>query len=70
MSFAVAQKIREMVDLESKGWDIKNPDLFLSMIHPDVTWPFPPTADSHDLVDWVFVMGRFDRERWCKEWQN
>jgi hypothetical protein len=66
----VARKIQEMVDLETKGWDTKNPDLFLSMIHPDMAWPFPPSADAHDPVDWVFVMGRFDRERWRRDWQE
>ena len=63
MHSVIATKIQEMVDLETKGWDTKNPELFLSMIHPDMAWPFPPTADSHDPVDWVFVMGRFDKER-------
>lgn len=70
MRSAIATKIQEMVDLETKGWDTKNPELFLSMIHPDMAWPFPPTADSHDPVDWVFVMGRFDRERWRNDWQG
>ena len=70
MRSAIATKIREMVDLETKAWDTKDPELFLSMIHPDMAWPFPPTADSHDPVDWVFVMGRFDRERWRNEWQG
>ncbi len=70
MSPAVVKKIQEMVDLETNGWDTKDPEPFLSMIHPDMAWPFPPTADSHDPVDWVFVMGRFDRERWCNDWQR
>ena len=39
--------IQEMVDLETTGWNTKNPDLFLSMIHPDMAWPWPPTADAH-----------------------
>ena len=50
MHSVIATKIQEMVDLETKGWDTKNPELFLSMIHPDMAWPFPPTADSHDPV--------------------
>ena len=65
-----AKLIQEMVDLETTGWNTKNPDLFLSMIHPDMVWPWPPTADAHDPVDWVFVLGRFDRERWRKNWQG
>lgn len=68
MSSAVAKKIQEMVDLETKGWDTKDPEPFLSMIHPDMAWPFPPTADAHDPIDWLFVMGRFDRERWRNDW--
>jgi ketosteroid isomerase-like protein len=67
---SIATKIQAMVDLETKGWDTKNPELFLSMIHEDMAWPFPPTADSHDPVDWVFVMGRFHRERWRRDWQG
>lgn len=70
MSTAVENNIQEMVDLETRGWDTQNPDLFLSMIHPDMVWPWPPTANAHDPVDWVFVMGRFDRERWRKIWQD
>jgi ketosteroid isomerase-like protein len=65
-----AKLIQEMVDLETTGWNTKNPDLFLSMIHPDMVWPWPPTADAHDPIDWVFVLGRFDRERWRKNWQG
>lgn len=58
----VVRQIQEMVDLETKGWDTKNPDLLLSMIDPDMAWPFPPTADAHDPIDGVFVMERFERE--------
>ena len=70
MNTSIVKKIQEMVDLETQGWDTKNPDPFLSMIHPDMAWPWPPTADAHDPIDWVFVMGRFDRERWRKNWQE
>jgi len=70
MSTTVARQIQDLVDLETTGWNTKNPDLFLSMIHPDMVWPWPPTADSHDPIDWVFVLGRFDRDRWRKGWQD
>ena len=36
MANTVKQLIQALVDLESKGWNTKNPDLFLSMIHPDM----------------------------------
>jgi ketosteroid isomerase-like protein len=66
----VKQHIQSLVDLETKGWNTKNPDPFLSIIHPDMVWPWPPTPDAHDPVEWVFVLGRFDRERWRKNWQD
>jgi ketosteroid isomerase-like protein len=36
MSTSVARQVQELVDLETTGWNTKNPDLFLSMIHPDM----------------------------------
>jgi len=36
MSSVIVKIIQEMVDLETRGWDTKNPELFLSMIHPDM----------------------------------
>ena len=70
MNSETAKQIQAMVDLETTGWNTKNPERFLSMIHPDMVWPWPPTADAHDPVDWVFVLGRFDRERWRQNWQG
>ncbi|HMF32243.1 MAG TPA: hypothetical protein VKK79_12550 [Candidatus Lokiarchaeia archaeon] len=66
----IKQQIQALVDLETRGWDTKNPDLFLSIIHPDMVWPWPPTSDDHDPVDWVLELGRFDRERWRQNWQD
>lgn len=70
MSGFTRQEIEALVNLETQAWDSKNPDMFLSIIHPDMVWPWPPTADAHDPADWVFVMGRFHRERWKRLWQN
>jgi ketosteroid isomerase-like protein len=70
MKDLVKQRIQALVDLETEGWDTKTPDLFLSLIHPDMAWPWPPASDAHDPVEWVFVLGRFDRERWRKNWQD
>ena len=70
MNKEIQHEINELIDLETKGWDEKNPDLFLSIIHPDMAWPWPPTTDAHDPVHWVFVMGRHDKERWRKNWQE
>jgi len=70
MTGSIQQQIQALVDLETKGWNTKNPDLFLSIIHPDMVWPWPPTSDAHDPVTWEFVLGRFDRFRWRKNWQE
>lgn len=70
MNTAIEKEIRALIDLETKGWDLKDPELFLSIIHPDMAWPWPPTTDSHDPIDWIFIMGRFDIERWRKIWQD
>ncbi len=58
------------MDRETEGWNTKNVDSFLSIIHPDMVWPWPPHSDAHDPVEWVFKFGRFDRERWRKNWQS
>ncbi|KAF9431596.1 hypothetical protein BGZ76_000094 [Entomortierella beljakovae] len=70
MADIVKTHIQALIDLETKGWNDKNPDPFLSIIHPDMVWPFPPTSDSHDPVEHVFVMGRFNYDRWRKIWQD
>ena len=70
MSNQTIQQIQALIDLETKGWNTKNPDLFLSIIHPDTIWPWPPTPDDHDPVNWIFELGRFDRDRWRRNWQD
>jgi hypothetical protein len=70
MQRQVENKIQALIDLETRSWDTKNPDLFLSIIHPDMVWPWPPSADAHDPVEWIFVLGRFERERWRQNWQE
>jgi hypothetical protein len=70
VSDTVKKQIQALVDLETTGWNTKNPDLFLDMIHPDMVWPWPPTSRDHDPARWEFVLGHFDRERWRKNWQD
>jgi len=57
-------QIEEIVNRETRAWDNQDVELLLSVFHPDMVWPWPPTADSHDPEDWVIAMGRFDRTRW------
>ena len=63
-------EIREMVDRETRGWDSKDAALLTTLFHPDMVWPWPRTFQSHDPLDWIFVLGRFNRERWMKNWQE
>ncbi|MCA1580262.1 MAG: DUF4440 domain-containing protein [Acidobacteria bacterium] len=64
------REIEEIVHRETQAWNARDVDLLLSIFHPDIVWPWPPDADSHDPADWVFVLGRFDRERWRRAWQD
>ena len=66
----VKKRIQALIDQETEGWNTRNPEPFLSMIHPDMVWPWPPTAEAFDPLEWVFVLGRFDRELWRKNWQD
>lgn len=60
------EEIKGLVDLETKSWNTKDADLFLSIIHPDMVWPWPRTSKSHDPADWMMVLGKYDYNRWKK----
>ena len=64
MSDTAKKQIQALIDRETLGWNTKNADLFLDMIHPDMAWPWPPKPRDHDPVQWKFVLGRFNAERW------
>jgi ketosteroid isomerase-like protein len=63
-------EIREIVDRETSAWDSRDVDLLMTIFHPDMVWPWPPTADAHDPIDWVLELGRFDHDRWRAGWQQ
>lgn len=60
----IEREIQEMVDRETRAWDIQDVELLLSIFHPDMVWPWPPAPDAHDPLEWTLVLGRFDRARW------
>ncbi|GAC1399855.1 MAG: hypothetical protein NVSMB56_14970 [Pyrinomonadaceae bacterium] len=66
----VEEQIKEMVDRETRAWDTKDIKLLLSIFHPDMVWCWPPTANDHDPLTWIFWAGRYNYERWTKNWQN
>jgi ketosteroid isomerase-like protein len=63
-------EIQEMVDRETEAWDRQDADALVSLFHPDMVWPWPPDAESHDPAAWVFPQGRYDRTRWKRGWEE
>jgi ketosteroid isomerase-like protein len=66
----VEKEITEIVNRETRAWDTKDVALLITIFHPDMVWPWPPQGDAHDPVKWVFVMGRFDAQRWAHVWRE
>jgi ketosteroid isomerase-like protein len=63
-------EITEMVNRETRAWDTQDVNLLLTLFHPDMVWPWPKTPQSHDPLEWELPMGKFNRERWGKLWQE
>jgi len=61
------EQIQEMVDRETRAWDAQT---LVSIFRPDMLWPWLPTSQTHDPVEWVFSQGRFDRKRGKEGWQE
>ena len=55
--------IREIVDRETRAWDTKDVAMLLTVFHPDMVWPWPPTADQHDPIDWILNSRSTERVR-------
>ena len=70
MSTTIEDQIREIVNRETRAWDTKDVGLLLTIFHPDMVWPWPPTADAHDPMDWIIVQGRYNYQRWNEGWQQ
>jgi ketosteroid isomerase-like protein len=67
---AVEDQIREMVERETRAWDALDADALVDLFHPDMVWPWPPDATSHDPATWILTQGRFNRERWRRGWEH
>lgn len=67
---SVEGEIEEIVGRETRAWDTQDAELLISVFHPDMVWPWPPDARSHDPATWIMVLGRFDRERWRRSFQE
>jgi hypothetical protein len=63
-------EITEIVNRETRAWDTQDADLLISIFHPAMVWPWPRTPDSHDPMDWIMALGKFNKKRWRKGWQD
>jgi ketosteroid isomerase-like protein len=66
----IEEEIVGIVNRETRAWDTKDIKLLMTIFHPDMVWPWPRTAHSHDPMDWVFWAGRYDYDRWSENWQR
>jgi ketosteroid isomerase-like protein len=63
-------EIKEIVDKETKAWDTQDVKLLISIFHPDMVWPWPKTSTSHDPMEWELILGKFNKEKWSRIWQD
>ena len=62
-------EIQEIIDRETRAWDTQDVALLLSIFHPDMVWPWPPTSHDHDPITWELALGKFDPHRWKQFYQ-
>jgi ketosteroid isomerase-like protein len=63
-------EIKEMVNRETNSWNRRDVNELISIFHIDMVWPWPETPTSHDPMKWVMGLGRYNKERWSKGWQE
>ena len=66
----IEEQIREIVNRETRAWDTRDVELLLTIFHPDMVWPWPPTENDHDPMKWVIEQGRYNYNRWKEGWQR
>ncbi len=64
------ERIKEIVDRETRAWDTQDLTLLMSIFHPDMVWPWPANNMAHDPALWVLELGRFDHVRWRQGWAD
>lgn len=62
--------IVQMVERETEAWNRKDAEALVALFHKDMVWPWPPSASAHDPLHWTTGFGRFDAERWRRNWQR
>jgi ketosteroid isomerase-like protein len=64
------KQIANAVNHESQAYDEQDIDALVGVHHPDMVSLWPPTPHSHDPMEWVMGLGRFDRQRWADSWRK
>ena len=59
-----SEEIKEIVERESRAFEMADAKLMLTIYHPDMVWAWPPHAKAHDPMEWIMRVGRFDYDRW------
>ncbi|MDW3095368.1 MAG: hypothetical protein R8G33_06835 [Gammaproteobacteria bacterium] len=57
-------KVIKIINTETLAFDTQDAELFLSILHPDMVWPWPPNVDAHNPLEWVLPWGRYNERRW------
>jgi len=66
----IRREIRKMVNLETEAWNNKDVEVLLELFHPDMVWPWPTHNQAHNPINWVIDFGRYNYDRWKKNWQG
>jgi hypothetical protein len=64
------KQIAHAVNLETQAYDEQDIDALVGVHHPDRVSLWPPTPHSHDPIEWVMGLGRFDPQRWADSWRK
>jgi predicted RNA polymerase sigma factor len=62
------KEIIEMINRETNAWNNQNAEELTALFHPDMVWPWPRNSNDHDPMKWIITQGRFNEDRWKKNW--
>lgn len=57
-----------MIAREAEAWSERDPDLLLSIFHPDMVWTWPHPSESTDPAEWTVEVSRFNENEWREGW--
>lgn len=62
--------IQSIIDRETEAWNNRDAETLVSIFHPDMVWPWPESEYQHDPAEWIFPLGRYNKERWKQSWNE